>query len=230
MLEGCTRIRQRRVGAWPPLRKACACWQGSFECPGGVGAHRGLGHDHVRGETVGNMVTSGRGRCLMRWRHPSQENQRMAQVGIPRWCSAWPRSLVDKTLAWRAPKGSADGAPPRSHPPSGLPARPPARGELRRGTRPAARNYWYTSETCHGHGHATVHGARSTVRARPARRRRRVHSCTYGTRSRLAPKCHSPKCQDTHTGSKGGPHIWNVKGRDSPTPQAMMRHHLGPAC
>ena len=44
----------------------------------------------------------------------------MAQVGIPRWCSAWPRSLVDKTLAWRAPKGSADGAPPRSHPPSGL--------------------------------------------------------------------------------------------------------------
>ena len=120
MLEGCTRIRQRRVGAWPPLRKACACWQGSFECPGGVGAHRGLGHDHVRGETVGNMVTSGRGRCLMRWRHPSQENQRMAQVGFPRWCSAWPRSLVDKTLAWRAPKGSADGAPPGSHPRSGL--------------------------------------------------------------------------------------------------------------
>ena len=58
------RIRQGRVGAWPPLRKACDCWQGSFECPGGVGAH-GLGLvDDVRGETVGNMVTSGQGRRL----------------------------------------------------------------------------------------------------------------------------------------------------------------------
>ena len=83
------RIRQGRVGAWPPLRKARDCWQGSFECPGGVGAH-GIGLvDDVRGEAVGKMVTSGQGRRLMRWRHPHEESQRMAQPGLPRVLSIW---------------------------------------------------------------------------------------------------------------------------------------------
>ena len=130
-------------------------------------------------------MTSGRGRCLMRWRHPSQENQRMAQVGIPRWCSAWPRSLVDKTLAWRAPKGSADGSSKEP---------PPLRsnvscGRARR-TRPVQARATATllarlaARHCAGsvHAHSTEERHASAAPIRPKASNKQLLAIVNGTR------------------------------------------------